>query len=230
MKFKNVTAILVLILLLGIFNVSYFLFFGSNALNQPIANWISYGFINFALLTLLIPICFSESDSRLETLNNSLYLITSIFIVVEIIVGIICILLKLSDYRIPLLIQAILLAIYFVLIVLNLRANKITRNAIKRQDKELLYVKEAATKLSLVIDIVSDKNIRSELEKAYDVIHSSPTRSDKSVEALEKEIMDIIEKVHFDIMNNTYSSVVNDANNILRMANQRNKMLQHLYK
>lgn len=206
------------------FNSFFFLFMG---VEHTPSCWISYGFINFAIFTLLVPILISPKDGRHAVLYNPLSSITITYLILEIIIGICFIAINLEDYRITLLVQVIALFIYFILMAMNYGANKKTIAAIEKQDRNRQYVKTATEDLSIVLNQITDKAKRYKIERAYDIIHSSPIKSDSSVYSIEDDVLYEIKKLSSLANHGNLEEIEGVAEKICSLANLRNKKLMN---
>ena len=77
--------------------------------------------------------------------------------------------------------------------------------------------------------MIDDKNLIKKVKKAYDIVSTSPVRSDESVKSIENEVLTII-----DEMNELFLKDKNSADNlidkIIYLANKRNAILLKLNK
>ncbi len=59
-------------------------------------------------------------------------------------------------------------------------------------EKELNYIREGSSKLRALLDMGLDKDIYKQVEYLYDLIHSSPAKSDISVYDYEQKVLELI--------------------------------------
>lgn len=116
MKKSSIFIILIDLIILACFNTVFFL----NLKEPVIQNWISYGFINFALLmTILTPLLVRKSKSQyLFTVVNTA--ISVLYFLITVIVGLISLIAKIFSVKFLLSFLIILTAIYFIIFLLLL--------------------------------------------------------------------------------------------------------------
>lgn len=114
MKKSSFFIILIDLIILACFNTVFFL----NLKEPVIQTWISYGFINFALLmTILTPLLVRKSKSQyLFTVVNKA--ISVLYLLFTVIVGLISLIAKIFSVKFLLSFLIILTAIYFIIFLL----------------------------------------------------------------------------------------------------------------
>lgn len=88
------------------------------------------------------------------------------------------------------------------------------------------YVKNASTKLRLILSSIDDKVTEKEIQKAYDIIHSSPVASNYSVKGIESEILGLVDILYDNVSDNQNDRAVKTADRIIKLANERNMQLK----
>ena len=116
MKKSSIFIILIDLIILACFNTVFFL----NLKEPVIQTWISYGFINFALLmTIFTPLLIRKSRSQyLFTIVNTS--VSVLYFLITVIVGVISLIAKNFSVKFLLSFLIILTAIYFVIFLLLL--------------------------------------------------------------------------------------------------------------
>lgn len=116
MKKSSIFIILIDLITLACFNTVFFL----NLKEPVIQTWISYGFINFALLmTIFTPLLIRKSRSQyLFTIVNTS--VSVLYFLITVIVGLISLIAKNFSVKFLLSFLIILTAIYFVIFLLLL--------------------------------------------------------------------------------------------------------------
>jgi len=124
MKRVNILWLLLNSLFLVVFNLLFFLFIDTSNFNTTI--WISYGFIHFAYLLLLLTPFMVRKSSVSTNYRRPLYLITGACFIVELFVGIICILIAPERSKVAIILQTVLAALFLDCLLLHLIANEHT--------------------------------------------------------------------------------------------------------
>jgi hypothetical protein len=104
-----------------LFNIVFFLLGG---IEHNVSVWLSYGFIHFAYLMLLLTSKLIPDGKNSAVLGNPLYAISTVYFLVEFLIGVIFILLSLNGYKTALLLQLCLAGFYGFVLISNLIANK----------------------------------------------------------------------------------------------------------
>lgn len=87
-------------------------------------------------------------------------------------------------------------------------------------------VKDAASRIKLLIGKVSDKKANKEIEKAYDLLHSSPSRSVATVKLLEQQIKNKIDELEGAIYSNDTAAVITISGEIINLTEERNRKIR----
>ena len=223
MNKKTVLYILLDLVFLLIFNVLFFIIGGAE---HPASVWISYGAIHFAYLMLIVTPLLIRKSSSAAVFGFSLYTVSSAYFYVEFVVGLVFILIRSDSFQASLLVQAILAGIYLIMLISNLIANENTADSIQRQEAEVTYIKTASSRVKLLLDKASDKKANREIEKAYDLLHSSPSHSTSTVTALEKQINNKIGDLEDAVEADNTAAIIAAAGEIVTMTEERNRKLR----
>ena len=116
---------------------------------------------------------------------------------------------------------------YGILLVSNLIANERTADAEEKKHNEVLYIKNASTKLKLIIDKVNDGNAKKKVEKVYDVVTSSPVKSHPDLTQTENSILQSINELENAISINDNNKIISLADSLLSAVNERNMHLKN---
>ncbi len=222
-KINVLWAILDLVFLL-VFNIIFFLVSGSN---QVASVWIAYGFIHFSYLMLLVTPFLIRKGSSAAVLGFPLYIISAIYFFTEFVVGIVVIFIASETYKVSLILQIIIAAIYAVMLISNMIANEHTADSIERHEEELLYVKESSTKLNGIAEKISDRIVRKQVEKLYDLVHSSQVKSHNSVSGMEYDIIEKIEQLDLLVQQGDKDEISSMTATIYSLAEERNRRLKN---
>lgn len=214
------------VVVVAVFNLFFFML---GSLPHPVSVWIAYGFIHFAFIMAVVTPFITEKGRDRATFMLSTYAITMAYFVIEFVIGLIFIFIALQGFKASLLVQVFIAAIYLVVLFVNMIANEHTAKSVKKQQQELLYVRDACGQLQSVLDSAKDKEIRSTIKKAYDTISSSPIKSDASVMNVESQIMDEIQRLGNLVLSGEESNkeeIIFVSEKIIRLTNDRNRKLK----
>lgn len=225
MNKKRTLWMLLDLVFLIVFNVVFFVAGGTN---HPASVWISYGFIHFAYIMLLITPFLIRRSTNTAVLGFPLYSISSAYFIVAFVVGLIFIFAHPESYKGELIVQVIISGIYAVMLISHMIANESTADSIERHEMELRYVRDASSKLKGIMDSVSDKKLHKKVEKLYDLLHSSPVKSNSSVRDYELMVLELIDALEKNIDRNDNLAAEITISKIERNASERNRHLKYI--
>lgn len=225
MKKKSILWVALDLVFLIVFNT---IFFVAGGTTHTVSVWISYTFIHFAYLMVLVTPILIRNGSSAAVFGFSIYTISSVYFLFEFIVGIIFVFLKQDSYKPALIVQIVIAGIYAIILISHLIANESTAENIEKHEQEVAYIKEAASRVKLLIGKLSDKKANREIEKLYDFLHSSPSKSNESVYLNETSIMNMIANLETSIEANNIEDAISLASKIIITVEERNRKLKQL--
>jgi hypothetical protein len=228
MKRVNIYWLLLDSLFLVVFNLLFFLLgdVSANETNIPKSVWISYGFIHFAYLIMLITPLLVRHGNASINYSRPLYGVSSTYFLVELLAGVTFILIAPESTKVAVIVQVILATLFLAYLLMHLIANEHTAANVERHEAELLYVKESSAKLQSVMSQITDKATAKKVERIYDLIHSSPVKSNTSVRSLEQQIISEIDNLRNAVANSETESIISLSDKIYRLAEERNIQLK----
>lgn len=225
MKKKNILWILLDIVFLAVFNTVFFMVGGTD---HPASAWISYGFIHFSYLMILVTPFLIRKSSSQAVFGFSLYSVSAVYFFVEFIVGLVFIFIGSESYKASLVVQVIISGIYAVMLISNLIANEYTADSVEQHEDEVAYIKNAASRVKILIGKASDKKANKEIERAYDLLHSSPSKSNNAVAPLESAILRTIYELESAVSSKDEDAIFSKSREIISLAETRNDELKKL--
>ena len=220
---KERLRIILSVVFLVVFNLVFLLTAGTD---HPASVWISYIFIHVAYILFLFTPRFFTKTGNTVVLGMPLMAISAVHFGITFIVGLVFIFLRLESYKVPLIVHAVITAAYVLLLVSNMLANEHTADNLERHELELEYVKGAASKLKGIMNSVSDSKLQKKVERAYDLVNSSPVKSNASVRSYELTVLNLIGELRDSVQNNDTESVESILREIETNANERNRTLK----
>ncbi len=191
-----------------LFNVVYFLLDG---VCRSSSAWVSYAWIQVSYIFMIVtPLVAGKKQSN-KTLYFTIILISSIYFAIELILGVKFIFIKINNVKLSIIIHAILFGVYLIILLCNLLLNDNTANNEKKRALEVSFIKTASSKAKILMDFVEDLNIKKKLEKIYDLIHTSPSKSYSSVKEYENNVITLLNELNGFLQENNY----NEANKII---------------
>lgn len=220
---KNILWILLDLVFLIIFNTIFFVAGGNE---HPASVWISYAFIHFSYIMILATPLLIRKSSNSAIFGFSLYSISSVYFFLEFVVGLVFIFIGSESYKSALLTQIIIAGIYAILLLANMIANEQTADNIERHEEEIIFIKESSSRVKLLLGKLSDKKVNKELEKLYDLLHSSPAKSINSVKNIEIDVSNRIGELEGLIRAEDTANSIDICKNIISLVEERNSILK----
>lgn len=223
MNKKNKLWILLDLVFLLVFNIVFFI---ASDTQYPTSAWISYGFIHLAYIMLLVTPFLVRKSSSVAMFGFSLYSISSTYFFVAFFTGIVFIVMQPETYKASLIVQVVIAGFYAVMLISNILANEHTADSIERHEAELQYVKQSSAMLKGIMEMTEDKVLKKKIEKVYDLLHSSPVKSNSYVRDYEDTVMDLIEELEDNVSRNDNAAANTTIETIMKNANERNRRLK----
>lgn len=223
MNKKTILWIILDLIFLAVFNTVFFVMTG---LQHPASVWVSYGFIHFAYLMVIVTPFLIRKSSSAAVFGFSLYSISSTYFLIEFVTGLVFVILKSDSYKVALVVQIIIAGIYGVLLISHLIANESTANSVEKHEDEVAYIKTAASRVKALVGKSKDKKANKEIEKAYDLLHSSPTKSISTVRYLESAVMNQISDLEDAVQSGETDLIIATAGEIISTMEERNRKLR----
>ena len=223
MNKKSVLWIILDLVFLIVFNT---VFFVAGGFEHPASVWLSYGFIHFAYLMVIATPFLIRKSSSAAVFGFSLYSISSTYFLIEFVVSLIFIFLRQESVKAALIVQIIIAGIYAVILISHLLANESTADSVERREEEVSYIKTAASRVKALIGKLDNKKANKEVEKVYDLLHSSPTRTISSAHSLEMEIKNKISELEGAVAAKDNDVVITLSGELLQTIEERNRKIR----
>ena len=223
MKKTDVLWIVLNSIFLIIFNTLFYVLGGTD---HKASVWLSYVFIHFAYLMLIItPMLIRKGKSK-AVFGFSMYSISTWYFLAQFVIGIIFIFIGLDSVNVPLLVQLCLVGLYAILFIANMIANERTAEAEEQRETQISYIKDSAIRLKAVLDRVKDKTVKKSIEKLYDTLYTSPVKTHPDLEEIEKYIILTIGELERAAYDGDEEGVATLAGSILEAVIDRNTRLK----
>ena len=223
MKKVNTLWTILNLIFLVVFNVLFFVL-GDAEYNTSV--WISYGFIHFAYFMLLLtPKLFREGKSA-AVFGYSLYSLSSAYFLLQFVTGVIFILVAPESYKAALSVQLCIAGLYGIILIGNMIANEHTAAAEAERQPQIAYIKDASSKLRLLLDRITDKEAKRTVERAYDALYSSPVKSRPDLAQIENRILRCVDDIEREIATGSKNGIISIAEALLFSINERNNLLK----
>lgn len=145
---------------------------------------------------------------------------------IEFVIGLVFVILKSNSYKVALVVQIIIAGIYGVLLISYLIANESTADSVEKHEDEVAYIKTAASRVKALVGKSKGKKANKEIEKAFDLLHSSPTKSISTVRYLESAVMNQISDLEDAVQSGETDLIIVTAGEIISTIEERNRKLR----
>lgn len=220
---SNMFKVIIGLIFLLLFNGLFFYLGGTE---HTEVNWICYGFIHASYLCILLTPLFCKAGQGLEVLSYSLYLRALFYFFTELIIGVVCIAIAPESSTWPLIIQAVLLAIFFILQMMSVLANDETEKTTQKQKKESMYIQSMAQRIRTCMRSISDMNIKEQVERCYDAVNNSSLQSYPEAEDAELDLRNAVEILCVAIENEENASIEKKVKNVILAVQNRNDVIK----
>lgn len=220
---KTILWILLDLVVLAVFNSLFFVIGGTG---HEKSVWISYGFIHFAYAMLLITPLLIRNSSSSSVFGYSLYSISSVYFIVEFVIGLVFIIVNPYTIKAALIIQVIIAGIYAVILLSHLIANEDTADKVEKHENEVAFIKQASIQIKALVGKSDSKKANKEIEKAFDLLHSSPSKSNNAVAPLESAILRTVAELEGTVSSKDEDEIISKAREIISLAEARNSELK----
>ena len=223
MNKKSVLWILLDFIFLAVFNTVFFVAGGTD---HTTSVWISYGFIHFAYLMVVVTPFLIRKSSSAAVFGFSLYSVSSTYFLFELVVGLIFIFIKSETYKTALIVQVIIAGIYAVLLLAHMIANEKTADSVKRYEDEVAFIKTASSRVKGLVGKADDKKANKEIEKAYDMLHSSPSKTSGAASFIEAAVMDKVAELERAVFSQDTAAIIAIAGEVIALMDKRNSQFR----
>lgn len=219
---KTIIALVFIIILDGLF----FLF--KDISNCPESVLSALIGLNIAYISLfLVPICALKQNGT-KVLSDTLYLIGTIYFILEFIVGITFLFWEQDTMTLPIIIQSVLFGLYIIILLSSVLANDATQKSINKQNAESDNIKAMIEQVETILYLIKDDKANKLVTSLYDDLKVSPIRSNIDVVGIEKEISISLMQMHNFAKTEEISEVVKIAAQIKQLIAQRNFKLKNI--
>lgn len=205
-----------------IFNLVFFLVGG---IEQTVAGWIAYAFVHIALIISFVAPLYCINYKRIPENLITIYAFAWIYSALAIILNIVLIMIKTDSIKITLITNAVLLALYFIQLTININVNHAVEKNLETIEAERQFVRDVSSKLKMCMTMVKEQEARKVVEKAYDAVRTSPLHSNEQVMNYEIEVIRLSGKLETAVDAENYEEAMAIAEEIVKNTKKRNAML-----
>ena len=206
-----------------VFNVVFFL---AGGFEHKASVWISWGFIHFAYVMLVLTPYLLRRGISTVVFGFSLYSVSATYFFLEFILGLVFIAISSDSYKAALIIQLVIAGLYSLSLVSNMIANEVTADAEEKRQYHIDYIKTASSNLKGLLERITDKETKKKVEKIYDALNSSPVKSHQALVNTESQILMSTDDLASAISSENKDKIISLADSLLITINERNRQLK----
>lgn len=174
-----------------LFNVLFFLLGG----NRPIASiWISYGFIHFAYLQILVIPSIVPKSKSTHVFIESTAVISTFYFLIELFVGILFILLKLKSWILALVLQLLFFSAFIIVFLLIHFTNKRTASVEEQRKITQKTINKSFAVLERAMVNLSGKD-KDYIYTLISDLKTLPLSTSSALQGIENNIIDECEEI-----------------------------------
>lgn len=223
MKTKSLYTLLIDLIFIAVFNIIFFVTGGVEG--REASEWIGYIFIHLAYLFVIVTPLLIKKEGP-AALGLSANLLSIIYFIVEVIVGVVLILIKTDNVIVPLIIEIVIMGIYGFLILSVLMTNENTEAAVARNQAETAYIRDAASRIQALENQVSDPGLRAPIDRVYYQLNSSPVRTNRNATPVEYEILNTVSELESAVYSGDGFRVNGACQKLTYLINERNRLIR----
>lgn len=209
-----------------IFNILFFVIGGTV---HPASVWISYAWIHVAFLIVVISsLCVRKTQSA-AIFSFTASTVSLLYLPIEFIIGLIFIFVRTDNITVPIVIQLIPFCIFIGVFLWVLLHNEHTADNEKRRSAEISFIKTASSKAQLLMNRTNDASLKRAIEKLYDLLHSSPSKSYPNVKELESSVLIMLNELEYVLSQNQTDEAISLVRRIQFTVEERNRLVALSY-
>ena len=226
MKRSKIFGYIVPLFFLAAFNAVFFIVGGAE---HPVSVWMAYGVIHFSYIMTVATPFFAYKGKHAMEAGAPVAMLSFANFALHFVLGLIVFLIAPTGYKFLLVLYIILFAIYFVLLFSLMSANAHTEASEKRQAAEISYIRNSASRVKMLIGRASNSGLNKQIEKVYDNLHASPTRTNAAAASIESAIVLKVGELETAVRAADEEKVGAIATELVYLIDERNRLIQINY-
>lgn len=218
---KKILLLIIDVIIIAVFNILFFVIGGTSHIA---AVWVAYSFIHIAFaLSAIMPFIIKNEKILF---NMPIITFSGLYFGIQLIVNLAIIFFVFSSLSTAVILNIVMLSIYLIIAISVNIANKDSDMQQEQHKREKHYVNNCSVELKIIMENINDRELKKNIEKAYDVMITSQLSSDESVASIEENIYRLIQDLKFQIANSKIEQAIELSNRIISLANERNLILK----
>ena len=220
---KGLSAILKTVFIIA-FNIVFFLLKGCH--NTPLV-WVSYVFVHLAYLALLITPCFVPRGKDVDSVSYPLHVISGFYFGLTLIACGAFMYFDQIEAKYSIITHVVLTALFLILFISYVILGKNNQESEEVRTEKVQFIDQCCTSLELLRNNTTPSDeLYAKISDVYDLIHSSPIRSNESVQQLEAEATSILQDMLKLDLSQSKEKCIAQLNHLTKLFQNRNTLLK----
>ena len=226
MKRSKIFGYIVPLIFLIAFNAVFFIVGGKD---HPVSVWMAYGMIHFTYIMIVLTPAFTKKGKHAFEVGAPVAALSFANFVLHFIIAMIVFMVAPEGHKFVLVMYIILLAIYFTLFFSMMSVNAHTEASAARQASEISYIRSSASRVKMLIGRAPNANLNKMIERLYDNLHASPTRTNSAAAMIESSIVLKIGELETAVRTADAEKANATVNELIYLVEERNRLIQINY-
>lgn len=212
------------VIIFAVFNLLVFII--SNERNGVF--WMSYAFMCLAFIVQIASMLLSLRSLETETVFMGIPLasLSFYYFFAAIFVGAVFMFFQNAPFKLALVLQVLILAIYAVVAIMALMSRNVVQGVNDTIKENVQAIRTLTVDVDVFIPQVGDPALKRALKKLSETIRYSDPMSNEAVADIEEQIMQTVNELRVNIENNKNEEAVQSCKDIEVLFLQRNSLLK----
>lgn len=190
--------------------------------------WMSYAFMCFAFIVQIVSMFLALRSLETETVFMGIPLasLSMYYFFAAIFVGAVFMFFQNASFKLALVLQVLILAIYTVAAILALMSRDIVQDVNDNLKESVEAVKTLNVNIEVFIPQVSDPALKKALKKVSETVKYSDPMSNEAVADIEEQIMQTVNELRINIEHNNNAEAIQICKDMEVLFLQRNSLLK----
>lgn len=223
-KRTSIMGILIYVIVFAVFNLIVFLVFE----NKNNIFWMSYVFMCLAFIVQFISMfmAFKSVETESAFMGIPLASLSLYYFFAAIFAGAVFMFFQIASFKLSLIIQVLILAIYAVVALIALISRDVVQDVNDNVKQNVETIKTMNVDVDILIPQVSDPNLKKALKKLSDTVRYSDPMSNNAVADIEQQINQGMNALRVYVENSNNSEAVQACKDLEVLFMQRNSLLK----
>lgn len=190
--------------------------------------WMSYAFMCLAFVIQIVSMLLALRSLETETVFMGIPLasLSFYYFFAAIFVGAVFMFFQNAPFKLALVLQILILAIYVVVAIMALMSRNVVQDVNDNLKESIEAIKTLTVDVDVFIPQVSDPALKKALKKVSETIKYSDPMSNAAVADIEEQIMQTVNELRVNIENNRNTEAIQTCKDIEVLFMQRNSLLK----